>query len=158
MGLGRGCAQAGDLAVLGLTEEQRLGAREDQRVARCQVRPGERAERRLVVGRQRRVPMLAQRLGIQLDHAGGRLEAALFVLAVDRLQRQADSLWGSPQLVEADAAGRELMLPGRLDIAAEELLAQPQRDREVEDDPRSERASPRGATKGRRNWTVDSAS
>src|SRR5262249_57634391 len=96
---------------------------------------GERAEGGLVVGRQRRVSMLAQRLGIQLDHAGGRPEAALFVLAVDRLQRQADSLWGSPQLVEADAAGRELMLPGCLDIAVEEMLAPPQRDRAVQDEP-----------------------
>src|SRR5690348_11593424 len=61
------------------------------------------------------------------------------------------------QLLERDAAGSELVAQRRLDVAAEELFAEPEAHRQREDDLQVRAASPRGALSGVRSWTRDCA-
>ena len=68
-------AQAGQGAVLALAELAALGAGQDQRVALGEIRPGEWADQRLLEVRQRRVAVIEEGLGVELDLTRRRGEA-----------------------------------------------------------------------------------
>ena len=90
---------------------------------------------RFVEGWQRRVAGGQERLRVQLDLAGGRAEPARCrVLAVAGRQRHPDAGRVGTQLLEGDAAGSELVPERGVDVAAEELLAEPEPRRQREDD------------------------
>ena len=133
-------AQAGQAAVLRLAEQVVLGRREDQRVARGQVGPRPRADERLLELGERRVPVLEQRLGVELDLARRRVEA-------DRRPRPAaprtcgsgsrpgartPSGWSRSSSRESPSGCRRTR--SGLDVAIPEVVAETEARREAEHD------------------------
>jgi hypothetical protein len=160
--VGHAAAHAGHVTVLGLAEPQGLRAGEDQGEALREVGPGSGARARFLELGQRRVPVIDQHLRVELDLARGRAEPAggaavqLGVLAVARRKRHTDARRFGAELLERDAARRELVAERRLDVTVPEMLA----DADVASAKmmsRSERACPRGGTSGARSCTSDCA-
>src|SRR5262249_50308276 len=93
LGLERAASQARQPAMLALAELGVLGAREDQRVSLDVLRSRPRTHLRLLVLRDRRVPVLREQLRVDLDLARRRREPLgntihyFGVLAIARLQR-----------------------------------------------------------------------
>jgi hypothetical protein len=73
--IGGSPAQARQCTVLGLAEQRRLRARQDQREARREVGPRAGTHRRLGELGQRGIAVLEEGLRIELDFARGRGEA-----------------------------------------------------------------------------------
>jgi len=94
--VGHRAPQPRQVAVLAVAELRHLGRGQHQRVALRQVGAAERPHRRLLELGQRRVAMLEEALGVDLNAPGGRREArrraartVAGILAVARLERHA---------------------------------------------------------------------
>src|SRR4030095_17013468 len=123
-------AKARERAMLALAELRGLGAGQDQRITLGQVGPREGTDQRLLVLRQRRVAVLEERLGVQLDLPCGRREAARYavlllgVLAIACLERHPHPARVFPERVERHAGGVELVAVRRLHVAVPEVSAE----------------------------------
>src|SRR5215475_1391955 len=108
--------------MLAMTIERCLRGGECQRVVR---RLGEwRAERW-----QSRLPNRCQCPGKNLDLARWRGKAAALVFAVLRRERHADPAGIGAQSSQAEAAWREMVGEGGIDVAVPEQVAEPEADR-----------------------------
>ncbi len=134
-------AQVGDLTMLGLAGVERLGAAEHEGKVAGEIGTRAGAQRRFSEGRDRRLADIEERLLVQLDPSGRRVEpgrnatvAGRRVLPVVRLQRKPDAGGFRAQLLEGHPTRLELVFPRGVDVAVEELLAQSQPYCQIEDD------------------------
>ena len=133
-------AEERDLAVLGLAEVQRLRTCQHQRkLGEVGTRAG--TQRRLGEGRHRRLVDVEKGLCIQLDASRGRVESVGDAVGADRrvlpmlrLQSQPDPGRVVAQLLECDSTRLQLVRPGGVEVAVEEVLSESEPSRKIEDD------------------------
>src|SRR5262249_41278450 len=141
-GVGRPLAQRRQRAVLAVDERRELRVGENQREVLRYLRLAHRAHRGLDVVGQRRVAVGGEAVRIQFHFARRRGEAArravLFVgvFFIARRNLDGDAAGRVLELIERDAARRELVGVARVDVAAPEFIADAEALGELEDDPR----------------------
>src|SRR5215217_5589606 len=133
--------QARYRTVLAFAKQRVLNARQYQRIASREVWPRHRPDERLLEFGQRLVSVVAERLGIKLHLARGRIEitrnsgrTSLRVLAIIGLQRHPDPPGCLAQRLEGDPGWSELVAVRRVDVPAPEVLAQAETGGEPNDD------------------------
>src|SRR6185312_3181966 len=118
--------------MLAVAVERGLRRGQHQREPPVGMPPVAGRMRRSFKHRQRRLTDRLHALGENLQLPTGRGKSVVAVLAMRGLQLRADTAWRRAQLLQRDAARRQVMPKCRLHIAVPEVLAQPEANREVE--------------------------